>query len=514
MIVLNCEQMKYAEKSANDNGLSYLEMMENAGRGCYGKIRENMSDSARKVCILCGKGNNGGDGLVVSRLFSLGGFDVSVVLACGEPVGDSAVEVYKKLDGSGCKVIDFKKDGSEAFDEIESSDVIVDAVFGTGFSGDVGGKIKELFEYVNSLKDKRVFAIDVPSGISGDSGEAGGTVIKADFTAAVCALKPCHVFYPAREFCGRIETVDIGIGEDIIELAANGDFYTLSFDEIKEKFNPRPSVSNKGDYGKVLEICGSKQMPGAAVLCAKGVLRSGAGLLKIVFPEDAYSAIASQVAEATFYPVKGDKSGFFDGADSDRIIKNFDWADVVVIGCGIGTGEAAFGIVREVIKNSSAPVVVDADGINALEKNIDILCEAKAPIVLTPHPGEMSRLTGKTVGEIQKNRISAAKDFAEEYGVTVVLKGSNTVVAVPGEKSVFVNTTGNPGMATGGSGDLLAGITAGFLAQKMSCKDAAVCAVFVHGAAGDAASAELSKMACLPGDVAEKLPEILLETER
>ena len=512
MKVLTCEQMRWVEKTANEQGLSYLKMMENAGRGCYEKICKFMPADAKKICVVCGKGNNGGDGFVIAGLFVNEGYDVSVALAFGEPVSDCAKDVFKRLSQTDCNILDCERDSRLVSLALKEADVIIDAVFGTGFSGQVEGRTGKMFDLINNLKTL-VFSVDVPSGISGDSGEVSTKAIKADYTLAVCAYKPCHIFYPAREYCGEIKKINIGIENETIEKLGELPFYSMTLKEIKQKFSSRSPVSNKGDFGKVLEICGSKRMPGAAVLCAKGVLRSGAGLLKIAFPDEAYSAIASQVTEATMYPLESDGRGFLDKSDVYRILKAASWADVIVIGCGLGVTEDTSRIVGDVIRKSTVPVVVDADGINIIAQNINILRTAQSPVILTPHPAEMSRLTGHSVDEIQRNRLQSVKKFAFEKNVTVVLKGSNTVVGVPEERSVYVNTTGNAGMATGGSGDLLAGIIAGFLAQKMSPKDAAVCGVFVHSMAGDLASKEKSKMSCLPSDIAEKIPDVLLKTE-
>lgn len=512
MKILTCEQMKQVEKNANEHGLSYLKMMENAGRGCYEKIRKYMDSSVKKVCVVCGNGNNGGDGFVVAGMFLNDGFDVKVVLSFGEPLSECAKDVYERLKTTGCKILDCEKDARAVSGALKEADLIVDAVFGTGLSRAVEGRTLKMFEMINNLKCD-VFSIDVPSGISGDSGEVSGVAIKADYTLAVCAYKPCHIFFPARQYCGNVKKVNIGIDGELIDKLGELPFYSLNLKEIKSKFKPRNPLSNKGNFGKVLEICGSKRMPGAAVLCAKGVLRSGAGLLQIAFPEAAYGAIAPNVTEALMLPLESNDKGFLEKSATHTLMKAVDWADVIVMGCGLGVTDDTVRIACDVIRKSEVPIVLDADGINIVSQNISILRTARAPIIITPHPGEMSRLTGIGVDEIQKNRLQTVRKFAFEKNVTVVLKGSNTVVGTPDERCVYVNTTGNAGMACGGSGDLLAGLIAGFLAQKMSCKDAAVCGVFVHGMAGDLASQEKSVMSSLPSDTAEMIPSVLLKTE-
>lgn len=512
MKILTCEQMKEAEQLSVKNGMTYLGLMENAGKSCYKKIKKIISSKSKKITVCCGNGNNGGDGFVIAGLLINDGYDVEVILALGEPTTDISANVYDRLKKSGCRIIDYIFNEDEALMRIVKSDYIIDSIFGTGLSREVDEKTGRLFDAINKL-NKTVVSIDVPSGLRGDIQSVEGNYIKADVTLAICTLKPCHVFSPAMNKCGEIVVVSIGIDKEYIEKCSTLSYYTKNIKEIKESFKERNPVSNKGDYGKVLAICGSQRMPGAAVLSAKGVIRAGAGLLTVAFPDKAYSAIASKLTEPLMLPLESDNEGFLDKRALYRIIEKLDEFDVILVGCGLGVTEDTSRIVCEVIRKATCPIVIDGDGINIVSQNINILRASRAPIILTPHPGEMSRLTGLDIEQIQKNRIQTVKKFAFENKVTVALKGANTVVGVPDERDVYINTTGNAGMAKGGSGDLLAGIIAGFKAQGMSCKEATQCGVFVHSMAGDIASKEKSMMSSLPSDVADYLPKVLSKME-
>ncbi|MBQ6624657.1 MAG: NAD(P)H-hydrate epimerase, partial [Clostridia bacterium] len=424
MKILTCEQMKEAEQLSVKNGMTYLGLMENAGKSCYKKIKKIISSKSKKITVCCGNGNNGGDGFVIAGLLINDGYDVEVILALGEPMTDISANVYDRLKKSGCRIIDYIFNEDEALMRIVKSDYIIDSIFGTGLSREVDEKTGRLFDAINKL-NKTVVSIDVPSGLRGDIQSVEGNYIKADVTLAICTLKPCHVFSPAMNKCGEIVVVSIGIDKEYIEKCSTLSYYTKNIKEIKESFKERNPVSNKGDYGKVLAICGSQRMPGAAVLSAKGVIRAGAGLLTVAFPDKAYSAIASKLTEPLMLPLESDNEGFLDKRALYRIIEKLDEFDVILVGCGLGVTEDTSRIVCEVIRKATCPIVIDGDGINIVSQNINILRASRAPIILTPHPGEMSRLTGLDIEQIQKNRIQTVKKFAFENKVTVALKGAN-----------------------------------------------------------------------------------------
>lgn len=511
MKVYTCQQMKKIEENANIGGMSYIQMMENAGKSCFKKLIAGFPQNEKpSLCIICGKGKNGGDGFVIARYLKNAGHEVSVVLADGMPKADTAANMYDKIKNV-VKIYDYSDDTVKALECIKGCDFIVDCIFGIGFRGRIEGSTADLIEKVNSM-NKTVAAIDIPSGLEGDSGNVNGTVFKADFTFAVSCLKPVHVLRPASDFCGRVSVIDIGFDESCYETDVSPVYEIADRRFIRDRLVKRTPESNKGTYGKLLCVCGSRNMQGAAVLCTNAAVKSGAGIVISAFPEKAYPAIASKVTEALMLPLKDDKSGFISFDAEGNVLKALKSCTAVVAGCGLGNIEATKRIINCIIRQAKCPIVIDADGINAISSNINILKSASVPVILTPHPGEMSRLTGKTVEEIQEKRADTAKEFAQKYGVTLVLKGNNTVIAMS-DGRVFVNMTGNAGMAKGGSGDVLAGITGSFLAQGMSAEDAAVCAVYVHGLSGDLTARRYSMTGMTPSMMIDCLPKLFSNFE-
>lgn len=285
----------------------------------------------------------------------------------------------------------------------------------------------------------------------------------------------------------------------------------ISKEFVKGCFKPRPIDANKGTNGHQLNICGSYLMPGAAVICAEAALKSGVGLLKAVFPKSIYSVMTSHLVEPLFAPMGENEKGTFSSNSIDDILSKLPWANSIALGCGLGVNEDTKSLVSEVIKNSEVPIVLDADGINSIIGNIDLLKDSKAPIVLTPHPGEMSRLIGKNVDFVQANREGCAKEFASEYNCILVLKGVNTVVT--NGKDIYINPTGNPGMAMGGTGDMLTGMLASFIAQDINPFDAAKCAVYIHGLCGDACRDKISERGMTVPDMLDELGVLMSEFE-
>lgn len=507
MRIFTEEQMRIAEKKAADSGVAFLRLMENAGCACAAEIR-NRTDSTQKVVILCGKGKNGGDGFVIARKLVEAGYSVVVLLVFGLPKDSDALYMMDKLKGTDVKILDFTKNPSTE-KLIPEADVIVDAIFGIGFHGTVAEPLSSLIRVVNASRCK-VFSVDVPSGFECDSGIVKGNAITADFTLAISEGKLCHALLPASSHCGTVVLTKIGV-ED--EHYRNVDYtaYTFSNREVSAAFPNRPEISNKGDFGKVLCICGSRSFAGAAVLSIQGALRSGAGLVYAAFPESAYPAIASKITEAPLLPMPCDEQGQFAVSSVSHLIKAMQGMNAVVLGCGLGQSAGTLEVVSAVLKNAKCPVILDADGINLLATNIELLREVQTKVILTPHPGEMSRLTGCSIAEILENRSAIAQKFADDYGVTVVLKGANTIVARKNSPVYYVNTTGNSGLSKGGSGDFLAGLLGGFVAQKVQFP--AETAVYIHGQCADVVADKMSKRGMLPSDCIAELPYVLSQFE-
>lgn len=502
--------IKQAEDLAAQKGMTHLRMMENAGSAAAKVIRDQYSVAGTAVTVLAGKGNNGGDGLVVARKLCEAGAMVRVILCCGAPSSDDAQEMLGRCRNLDITFCDYTVDEQQAALLLKTSDVIVDAVFGTGFHGAPPAELETLFTFVNSLPAP-VVALDMPSGANADTGEVASACVRADCTVSFSGKKAGQVQYPAAEYVGHVLTVEIGLPADS-QNSVLTHMHEVEKAMAFSSFPKRPANSHKGTFGTAALFCGSRGMAGAAVLSAKSALRCGAGLVRLSLPEEIYPIAASQLTEAVLSPLLQTKSGTFSRSALERALQTAKSATACLVGCGLGENPETEGFVQYFLENCETPMVLDADGINSLRGNITILKAVKAPLVLTPHPGEMSRLIGKPVKEINADRVGIALRLAEETGAVVVLKGAATVTACPAGEA-FINPTGNSGMAKGGSGDVLAGMIVSFMAQGMSAASASVCGVYLHGLAGDRAASRLSRRGMLPSDMIGELPGLLLEIE-
>ncbi len=511
MKVLTAKSMRLLEAAAVDEGLDYLRLMENAGSAAARRIRAIDNLSGRNTAVLCGSGNNGGDGFVVARKLREEGYDVSVVLLCGRPKSPQAREMLTRIESAGdIAVLNLETEPYLASDAVREADLVVDAVYGIGFHGELPDYMRSLFRLVNTSEALTV-AIDVPSGMDCDTGVCDPDTLLADRTVTFTAMKPGLLSPRASTTCGKVEVVSIGIDERLLRQFTS-DQSIIDWEMVARCFAPRPADSHKGTYGQVLAVCGSYGMAGAALLAAKAALRGGAGLVTAVVPQSIYPLMAVGLPEAVFLPLPETTEGQLALAALPLLRERMKKADALLIGCGLGAGGQMTAVVEDLLRCADCPVVLDADGINAVAQHIDIRKTTRAPLVLTPHPGEMARLLGCTVAQVQENRTDMARRFAEEQQAVVVLKGSRTVIAAPGQP-LLVNTTGNAGMATGGSGDALAGLIASFLAQGMEPFHAAMCGVHLHGLAGDRAAARLSQHAMLPSDLIDELGGLFLRLE-
>lgn len=515
MLLLSCDEMKQVEQYTAKYGLSFQRMMENAGAACARNIRnitESDNQRLRNIVVVCGKGNNGGDGFVVARKFAENGYNVCVVLACGYPTSEEAVYMYKMVVDLSIPTVWYDADRLKTLQTIRNADIIVDAVFGFSFYGTIGDELTGLFDEMNHAKGVK-FAIDIPSGVYCDSGYKDGNCFVADYTIAISALKPAHIVHPAADCCGDIIIANIGIPADSFNYVKKS-MYTLSKSEAGSLVPKRLQVSHKGTYGHLLSVCGSKRMPGAPVLAARAALRSGVGLVTTAFPESIYNTMASKLTEALLFPLCENSNGALSADCIGELSNELDKFSAILFGCGLTDSDDTAKILEFIVQNSTVPIIIDADGINALSRNIDILKQAKAPVILTPHPKEMSRLCGVPTQIIQADRVKHAREFCAKYGCVVVLKGSNTVVACPQRESVYVNSSGNSGLAKGGSGDVLAGIISAFAAQGVKSDIAASLGVYIHGHCADLAADRLSQTGMLPSDVIEELAGVFSDFEQ
>ena len=502
MYVLTAQNMKHAEEKANNGGLSYYTMMERAGNACGDIIAK--CDKNSKTVILCGKGKNGGDGLVIAgRLWQKGFRNIFVILVHGEITDKLCLEMYENMIKYPVVVTDFEKNSETAEYHIETADIIVDSVFGIGFKGELADNSLKAIELANLNKNAYKFAVDIPSGLSAEGSYCGQTYFCADETLSMIAYKPVHVIKPTALFCGKTTVIDIGIAPEYVAEFAE-DYTVLTESEATGNIKKRTYNDHKGTYGKVLTICGSKNMTGCVYLCNQAAVEIGAGLVISAFPECVYSAVTPKLNEPVFLPLEYNENGRISHLACKKLLEKMADASVIAIGCGIGVDSDTKQLVEFVLENAQCPVVLDADGLNCISKNTDALKNAECDVIITPHPGEMARLAGKTVAEIEQNRIKTAMEFAKEYGVTVLLKGANTVVADKNGR-ITVNTTGNPSMARGGSGDVLTGIIAGLVPQTQDVYAAACTGAYIHGLTGDFVTEKYGELAATPTRVVENL---------
>ena len=502
--------MKDAEAYAIDQGITAVRLMENAGSASARFIRDQVSLAQTRCTIVCGRGNNGGDGFVVTRRLLDTGADIAVILSGGMPRTREATEMYERLNGLNATILDLGRDRKRCLGIIKQSNVIVDAVLGTGFYGAVDDSLAELFDTING-SGATVFSLDMPSGADADTGAIARVSVHANYTIAFAASKTGQFSYPAGGYCGKIKVVNIGIPEEAF--SGIKPIELLCTEMIKAWLPVREKDSNKGNFGRLLCLCGSLTMPGAACMASMAAARCGVGLVTLGVPKSIYQPLAAKLNEVIIRPLDETPEGSLSYKNLDIIIKMAERASAVVIGCGISRSIETEKLICELLINITCPVVLDADGINAICGHINLLRASKASFILTPHPGEMARLTGKTVAEIQADRIKTAQNFVSETGVTLVLKGVDTVIASP-DGRVFINPTGNPGMARGGSGDILAGMIAGFAAQGLESAAAACCGAYIHGLAGDRCAERLSQYGMLPTDMLLEVPQIFRDMSR
>lgn len=511
MRVLTVENVKKVEELANASGISYLQLMENAGSYCARIIRKTYENAEKKrVLIVCGKGRNGGDGFVIARKLHENNYNVTVLMVSGLPGDNISSEMLSRVRALDIPVIYYDSKGmTDKY--IENAQLIVDCIFGIGFHGEADSLTKSIVSKINSSSAPTV-SIDIPSGLEGNSPKVSENAINADMTIAVLTLKPVHVFKPSMEQCGKVVLAPISIPDKCYD-KVSATLFTVNTDEVKLFFNKRDAVSHKGTYGTVLVIGGSYEMPNAPYFASQGAVNSGAGIVKIAFPSVMYSAIAPKTYEQTLVPLESNKSGRISQNAIRRLEKELKKCSCVLVGCGMGRDEDTKAVTKFVIENSEVPIILDADGINCIKDNIDIIDTAKAPVILSPHPKEMSRLAGISVEEIQENRGAVVRSFTKAHNSVLVLKGASTLVGCTEYDDMYVNSSGNPGMATGGSGDVLGGIIASFVSQGIDVFRSAIAGVYIHGMTGDAVTEKYSMMGNTPSLMLQELPRVLGDFE-
>jgi hydroxyethylthiazole kinase-like uncharacterized protein yjeF len=493
------------DRESRDRGVSVDELMENAGRA-VAVAAELVAGGAygRRAVVVAGKGNNGGDGLVAARYLARRGMGVAVVLL--EPAEILRAPSSTNLERlrSRCPGVRIRPFSGPALDrELARADVVVDAIFGTGFKGVPENHAAHAIDGIVASA-RPVVAVDIPSGVNGESGSIEGAAVRADVTVTFGAAKPGIVLLPGAANAGIVEVVDIGFPPDLV----TGDVWLLEDADVAEAAPPRGPETTKRAAGVVVVIGGSRRMTGAVCLSGEAAYRAAAGLVSVAVPEGILPVVQTRLRETTFLPLPETAEGTI-AASTSPLEQGLGAADAVAVGPGMTTQEETAVFVRTVVRSCPVPLVLDADGLNAFVGHVPELADRRSPAVLTPHAGEFARLSGLDAHEVMLDRIGNARKLAAETNAVVLLKGSRTVVASP-DGRVLVNTTGGPFLATGGTGDVLTGIIAALIARGADPWLAAGAAAHVHGTAGRLAAAELGD-GTIAGDVLERIPAAFLE---
>jgi NAD(P)H-hydrate epimerase len=513
MRVLNTQQMREADRrTIDDIGIPAIVLMENAGRQAVAAMEAAFDGlTSSHVGVLCGRGNNGGDGFVIARTLVQRGVEASVFLlgSVSEVRGDARTNL-EVLGRIGLTVVEINtaQDWELHFSEISECDLLVDAILGTGFQGRLNGFLETVVADVNELGIP-VIAVDLPTGLSADSHEIEGNAIEASMTVTLAAPKISLVFPPADAHAGDLVIADIGIPLPLIDEVEGPYLELLTRERMRELVPARAAESHKGDFGRVLIVAGSLGKTGAAHLAALGALRSGAGLVTIAAPRSCVPVLASMAPEYMTEPVEETPAGTIDYTALERVLDIK--TDVIAIGPGLGQEPSTAAFVQALVERAGVPLIVDADALNAfVEEPERLLGRDGVDMIITPHPGEMARLVGSTVEAVQHDRLTSAREFAAAHKLHVVLKGHRTVIAGP-ENRAFLNFTGNAGMATGGTGDVLTGMLAAWFAQLLDAEAACKIAVYLHGAAGDLAEADEGEVSLIATDLVSRIGDAILE---
>lgn len=507
MRLVNNKEMQEIDKWAQESlKIPGIVLMENAGRGCVEVLREYFDLEGLNVLIVCGKGNNGGDGMVIARHLKNNRANVKVVLlGKGNELKGDALLNYQILKNAKFDIIEVSSPQKlkRIFKE-SHYDCIIDAIFGTGFKGEPSGIFLEAIRLINET-DAFVLSVDIPSGINGDTGRFEKNCVIADATPVMCLPKRGNYLFPGRAFCGAIYLVDIGVPYDLID---NGFPRIIDFDDIYRILPFRDPAGNKGTFGQVLIIAGARGFSGAAAMASISCLRTGAGLVRLAAPEGIMDSLEAKLLEVVKVPLRQTGEETISVKAIDTILPLLEKTDVVIIGPGLTTNNETAKFVKELLPKLKIPLVIDADALNIISEDVKILKKVNTDFILTPHPGELSRLTKLTVRKINEERIDIALEYAKEFGGILILKGAPTVIASP-EGELFVNPTGNSGLATAGSGDVLVGIIGGLLAQGLTPISSAIGGVFLHGLSADLFVKENNEYSLIAGDLIDYIPKSL-----
>lgn len=518
MEVLTPAMMRKCDQETIKSTYPEILLMESAAVGTARLVEEIINNEIYfkekkelKITVLVGKGNNGGDGLAAARILKNWGYQLKIILS-------STKTELQGINKKNFELASFNKIKSDQFEDlkekkfiemINDSDLIIDALLGTGISGQLRGNIKKIINLINQNIDKQplTIAVDIPSGIMGKTGRRAGAAIKADHTATMAAYKRGLLLYPGRDYAGKIEVINIGIQKETIE--KNGDSLKyFTYQEAKKIIPQRKNNGHKGDFGKLAVLAGSQGMTGAPILSTKAALKSGSGLVYLLIAEEIEALTTAQLNEVVGLALPS-KNGVIAENSIENILQFSEKIDVLAVGPGLGSTSSVQKIIREILENLNIPLIMDADAINAVT-DLDLLKNYSGELILTPHPGEMARLTALTIKEINNNRIEIAREFAQKNNLTLILKGAATITAAADGRA-YINSSGCNGMATAGSGDVLTGIVSSLRAQKLQAFEAAALAAYIHGRAGEYAAEIESDFSLIAGNIIDNLAKVWKE---
>ncbi len=515
--IVSAKEMRWCDEATiHKHGVPSLMLMENAGRGvAETAVRECGPPEGKRVLIFCGKGNNGGDGFVAARHLLIAGANVTVLMLSSARTlrGDarSNYDFLARLKKSETGTLSIKPFSHLLLKTLHKQDLIIDAIFGTGFSGEVREPSLSAIHWINSQRVP-VLSVDIPSGVDGTSGIVVNTAVKASWTATFGLVKTGLLCNQGQDHVGTLKTIDIGISKTVSRSKSLKTFL-VEQEDVHRVLPQRPSTANKYSVGKVFVLAGAKGYTGAAYLCAMAALRAGAGAVMLGIPEAVYTVVARRLAEAIVKPLPSTKEGTIALNALGEIEEKLKWADVAVLGPGLSTNAETQEVIAAILRKHRGKMVVDADALRAVaDIGLAELRKLKGKFILTPHAGEYSRITGVPAKEIEANRIEMARTGSSQGKATIVLKGGPTATGIP-DGSVYLNSTGNPGMATVGSGDVLAGIIAALWAQGVPQNSAAFAGVFLHGLAGDVARDIFGERSIIAQDLIDQLPAAMKKVE-
>lgn len=510
MKVLSPQKMaRYDEYSIKTWGIPSAVLMENAGRNTYRLMKERYLAGDEVIAVVCGRGNNGGDGFVIARYALIDGFRVRVYLigAKTDLKGDAALNMrlFESLSG---EVVECTARPASVKAGIREAHLIVDAIFGTGLSKPVGGMEKTVIDEINA-SGKLVIAVDIPSGIDGNTGKPLGSAIRAVHTFTYAYPKLGQVLSPGADHAGRLTVIDISI-PSFIEKEVGFDGEVTDGEMLRGFLRERLPSSHKGSFGHTVVMAGSPGKTGAAHMASLAALRIGAGLVTLIIPRTLNAIMETKTTEVMTYPVADDGQGFFTADSFGEIADFMEDKDVVIMGPGLSQNEGVMKLTRRIYREIDKPFIIDADGINAFQRHTSLLKKTKRKAVLTPHPGELARLLGKTPKEVNDDRMGTAGSCAARWGVDILLKGAASVLSTA-DGRMFLNPTGNPSLAKGGSGDILTGFIGGLVSQGYSLTQSALLGAYLHGYMADTWVENHSDMDLLALDLVVGLGDAIQE---